>query len=317
MEQSALDFLSNQPVAGRLLADLLAKGAMPPGEAARVGVAIGNALAVIHAHGAVHGALSPYTIVLGEAGASILKPPESLDARARAYRAPEQVRGERPDPRSDIFSFGAVLYEMAAGVPAFQGEAAALDHAILNDQPAPLVSPGEGDPLGAALDAVIAGCMAKDPAGRRQRIRSTVLELRLALTGSRSPARSGSADRRRLASSPPPETAAPSAEVAGSEDRAGARPSLVEAPPALAPPAKPKPRQAVLAGGQAQRRLLLRAGDLLRRRARRAKISRQSAAGVVEFIPDLRDDSLDRRAQKLRAGTPPPDESAQRPISNS
>ncbi|HUA59169.1 MAG TPA: hypothetical protein VML19_10470, partial [Verrucomicrobiae bacterium] len=92
-------------------------------------------------------------------------------------RSPEQVRGETPDWRSDIFSFGTLLYEMVTGRRAFTGEGAALDRAILEKPPAALMGKS---PIHAAMEGVIAGCIEKDPARRRQRVQNAVIELRLA-----------------------------------------------------------------------------------------------------------------------------------------
>ena len=61
----------------------------------------------------------------------MLQPLPESDDRAAPYRSPEQVRGEAPDWRSDVFAYGALLYEMAAGRRAFPGEGAELNDAIL------------------------------------------------------------------------------------------------------------------------------------------------------------------------------------------
>jgi len=261
VEKSAVDFLSNQPVEGELLAERLARGLMSRDEVLRDAIAIGNALAQVHASGFVHGSLSPHSIVLGDSGAIILRPAGAFDTRA--YRAPEQVLGNRPDERSDIFSFGAVLYEMAAGMPPFQGEGTALDDAILHDEPGPLGRPDEAeDPVRPALAAAIVGCIAKNPGQRRQRVKSTVLELRLAAAGSRVPAGKGLVERRRR---PEPHGA-----------DAGAHQTHVNVPPAAAiagetqaPMARPPRaaywdlRQTVRSTADFRRRLPWRAGAAL------------------------------------------------------
>lgn len=196
MEKSAIDFLSNQPVEGELLAERLARGLMSHDEILRDAIAIGNALAQVHASGAVHGSLSPYAVLVGEAGAAILRAPGACDARA--YRAPEQVLGRRTDERSDIFSFGAMLYEMAAGTPPFRGEGTALDDAILHDEPRPLGRQDDAaNPVWEALEAAIVGSIAKNPGQRRQRVKNIVLDLRLAAAGSRAPAGKRLVERRR------------------------------------------------------------------------------------------------------------------------
>ena len=84
-----------------------------------------------------------------------------------AYMSPEQVRGETLDARSDLFSFGLVLYEMATGCQAFQGETAAVVHdAILNRSPAPVRQLNPAIPL--KLDAVISKALEKDRHRRYQ-----------------------------------------------------------------------------------------------------------------------------------------------------
>ena len=82
-----------------------------------------------------------------------------------AYMSPEQVRGQPVDRRSDIFSFGALLYEMLTGRKAFQGDTAAETMArILRDEPEPLeqVMPY----VSAPVRAIVERCLAKEPSGR-------------------------------------------------------------------------------------------------------------------------------------------------------
>ena len=110
-----LDFLDRQPVEGQLLAERLAFGALSSEEALQYAVEIGAALNKAHARGMVHGCLAPCHICLTANGAVVLAPPLHPGADTAPYRAPEQVRGDQPDSRSDVFAFGAILYEMAAG----------------------------------------------------------------------------------------------------------------------------------------------------------------------------------------------------------
>jgi len=256
VEKSAVDFLSNQPVEGELLAERLARGPMSQDEVLRDAIAIGNALAQVHATGTVHGSLSPHAILLGDGGAIILRAPDGFDARA--YRAPEQVLGRRPDARSDIFSFGAVLYEMAAGTPPFQGEGTALDAAILHDEPGPLGRPDEAaDPAWLALAAAIVGCIAKDPGQRRQRVKSTVLELRLATAGGRTPAGKGQVERRRR---PPHGTEAGPHQTRANAPPAAAIASETQVPIPRPPRAVYWDRRTVRSTADSRRRLLWRAG---------------------------------------------------------
>src|ERR1019366_3180556 len=124
----------------------------------------------------IHGRLSPHAILLTSAGARGFEP-VSADARAAAYCSPEQVAGAAPDGRSDIFAYGAILYEMASGRRAFAGSGAELEAAIAERPPAPLMAKS---PVLAAMEGVVAGCLEKDPARRRQRIQNAVIELKLA-----------------------------------------------------------------------------------------------------------------------------------------
>jgi len=172
-----LEFFSSESAGGESLADRLAKGGLTPEEALRYAIDIGMALNRAHAGGAIHGKLSPHAILLTGSGARIIRPMEGTDLDALPYRAPEQVRGGAPDWRSDIFAFGALLYEMASGRRAFPGEGAALDRAILERPPAALMGQS---PILAAMEGVVAGCIETDPARRRQRVQNAVIELKLA-----------------------------------------------------------------------------------------------------------------------------------------
>src|SRR5439155_12306157 len=93
------------------------------------------------------------------------------------YMAPEQLEGQEADARSDIFSFGALLYEMATGRKAFAGKTqASLIGAILKDQPPPVSTVQPLSPP--ALDRVIARCLAKDPDDRWHSAHALASELK-------------------------------------------------------------------------------------------------------------------------------------------
>ena len=101
------------------------------------------------------------------------------------YMAPEQLEGKEADARSDIFSFGAVLYEMAAGTKAFSGASqASLISAILRDEPQPISQVQRTSPP--ALDRVVRTCLAKDPEERWQSAGDLKRELRWLADGSQS-----------------------------------------------------------------------------------------------------------------------------------
>jgi len=171
-----LEFLSSSPAQGELLADRLARGGLAPEEALQCAIDIGAALNRAHSRGEIHGSLSPHAILLTGAGARVFAPVKA-DERAAAYRSPEQVAGAAPDWRSDIFAYGAILYEMAGGRRAFPGSGAELKAAIAEKPAAPLMAK---TPVLAAMEGVVAGCLEKDPARRRQRIQNAVIELKLA-----------------------------------------------------------------------------------------------------------------------------------------
>jgi hypothetical protein len=175
-DHSEVGFTSSESMEGELLAERLARDPLAPDEAMRYAIEIGTALNRAHSLGVVHGALSPYSVRIASTGALVLQPLPEYDERAAPYRSPEQVRGEAPDWRSDVFAYGALLYEMASGRRAFQGQGAELNDAILEQPPAGLTAKSA---VYAAMEGVIAGCLEKDPSLRRQRIQNAVIELKL------------------------------------------------------------------------------------------------------------------------------------------
>jgi Tol biopolymer transport system component len=174
---SEVGFAGDELVGGELLAERLAQGPLQPEEALRYAIEIGAALNRAHSLGLVHGQLSPYSVRITSTGARVLQPLRELDERAAPYRSPEQVRGGAPDWRSDVFAYGALLYEMVGGRRAFLGEGAELNDTILDRPPALLRAKS---PIHVAMEGVIAGCLEKDPSCRRQRIQNVVIELKLA-----------------------------------------------------------------------------------------------------------------------------------------
>jgi Tol biopolymer transport system component len=175
--QNEVGLTGDEPAGGELLAERLARGPLAPEEALRYAIEIGAALNRAHLRGMVHGGLSPYSVLLANTGARVLQPLPEYDERAAPYRSPEQVRGEAPDWRSDVFAYGALLYEMASGRRAFPGEGAELNDAIVEQPAAGLMAKS---PIHGAMEGVIAGCLEKDPSRRRQRIQNAVIELKLA-----------------------------------------------------------------------------------------------------------------------------------------
>ncbi|MEO8596364.1 MAG: protein kinase [Candidatus Solibacter sp.] len=228
MGDTRLDFLTKEAVAGELLSERLGRGPVSPEQAVRLGIELGAALQKIHSRGLIHGGLTPLSIALTEAGVRILQPGPSPVDRA-PYRAPEQLRGEESDVLGDVFAYGAVLYEIVTGKRAFPGTGHELNEAILKR----ILPMPEGLPP--ALEEVIAGCTAKDPAQRRQRVQNAVIELKLA---GHSAARTSDAPRR--ASMRPAPSVAPPAAVDHPAPAYEAEDALYAPPPGpLSAPKRP------------------------------------------------------------------------------
>ncbi len=228
-----LDFLDKRPVEGQLLSDRLAEGPLSAEEALQYAIEIGACLNKAHSKGMIHGALSPYSVSLTANGAVVLGPPLHPDSRSAAYRAPEQVRGEAADSRCDVFAFGALLYEMVIGTPAFHGDGQELNRSILQD-PSPTLT--LRSPIYDAMASVIAGCLEKNPASRRQRIQNAVIELRFASKASGRAAPSPRPASRPVPPPPPTPAAAPIAPPPpASEPAPPAEPMPLPIPPASTP----------------------------------------------------------------------------------
>jgi eukaryotic-like serine/threonine-protein kinase len=152
------------------LALRIGQGRIPVPEALRYGMILAEALRKVHDAGQAHGAVSPGSIAITRTGLELLPALGSV-GEITPYTAPEVVEGRPADSRSDIFSFGTILYEMLTGHPAFTGAGAALAAALTTASPAPSGSP--------AVDRLVASCIAKDPAARWQRMQKLLLELKL------------------------------------------------------------------------------------------------------------------------------------------
>ena len=138
----------------------------------RYALNIGSALQRIHADGRCHGALTPELIQVSESGARLLPATPGALKDLTPYTAPEIIQGEPADARTDIFAFGAVLYDMASG-----------RHAFLANSPEKLkkeIMAKGFSPIGhEGLDQVVKRCLAKDPAARWQRVQQVQMELKL------------------------------------------------------------------------------------------------------------------------------------------
>jgi len=186
----SLSYLVMELCEGETLADRLTKGPLPIDQLLRYGIEIADALERAHRSGITHRDLKPGNVMLTKSGTKLLdfglaKANASLRVESdRAtelkpitqegtligtfqYMAPEQLEGAEADHRSDIFAFGALLYEMATGRRAFDGKSrTSVIAAILEREPEPI---SEIAPLApAALERVIRTCLAKDPDERWQ-----------------------------------------------------------------------------------------------------------------------------------------------------
>jgi hypothetical protein len=126
----------------------------------------------MHQEGAVCGCLDPDHIVWSKNGVKLV---QNGAGGLTPYLSPEQVRGETADPRSDIFAFGAIVYELLSGRKAFPvRDPEELKKEILDRSPAPLVGVPE------EISALLSRCLEKRPEDRWQRMNSVVIELKLA-----------------------------------------------------------------------------------------------------------------------------------------
>jgi eukaryotic-like serine/threonine-protein kinase len=222
--QDGTDYLVMELLQGETLAERLRKGAMPLNGILKIGIAIAEALAVAHRQGIVHRDLKPGNIMLTPGGAKLMdfglaKPlglqnsgagsgsvpaftavatlsgPSPLSPLTTAgsiigtiqYMSPEQIEGKEADARSDIFAFGSVLYEMAAGKRPFEGKSQiSLASSILEKDPEPISALKPLIP--AAFEHVVATCLQKNPDDRFQNAHDVKLELQWIATDRQAPA---------------------------------------------------------------------------------------------------------------------------------
>ncbi len=186
-----VDFMVMECLPGTTLDALISRNGMAVHEVLRVAIPIADALAAAHEHGIVHSDLKPANVIVsrqghvkvldfglarfvadgkGDEGPRTVTMPDGdqqVTAGTPPYMSPEQASGRELDARSDIFSFGAVLYEMTTGRRAFGRESLAETlAAVLKDDPRPPheLTPGLPD----SLEGIILRCLKKDPARRFQ-----------------------------------------------------------------------------------------------------------------------------------------------------
>jgi len=161
------------------LAQRLAQGRIPAPDAQRYAMILAEALRRMHEAGQVHGGVSPAAIMLTGSGLALGAAPDAKGT-ITPYTAPELLQGQPADARSDLFAFGAVVYEMFSGRRAFEGDSpAALSAAIETHTP-----PSCGMP---AVDRLIRNCLAKDPGTRWHRMHKVLMALKLQAVSARRP----------------------------------------------------------------------------------------------------------------------------------
>src|SRR5579859_2194031 len=207
-QQDGTDFLVMELLEGETLAKRLEKGPLATAELLRVAIEIADALDKAHRQGILHRDLKPSNIMLMKTGAKLMdfglakasdaagapmlsSLTQSLNPTGKTtpvtaegtivgtfqYMAPEQLEGKEADARSDIFSFGAVLYEMATARKAFEGKTtASVIATILKDNPPPITTLQPLAPP--AVEQLIKTCLAKDPEDRRQTMHDVLLDLK-------------------------------------------------------------------------------------------------------------------------------------------
>jgi eukaryotic-like serine/threonine-protein kinase len=202
--ENGLSYVVFELLEGETLGRRLRRGAVPVRQAVDYGIQLCRGLAAAHDQGIVHRDLKPDNLFLTAAGpvkildfglAKLTDPPKDAGATAQkdrtttdpglaigtiGYMSPEQVRGRPVDARSDIFSVGAILYEMLEGRGAFAAETPVDSlSAILSRDPPEIRSGSEAVPP--ALDRVVRRCLHKDPRERFQSVRDLAFGLEMAV----------------------------------------------------------------------------------------------------------------------------------------
>jgi Tol biopolymer transport system component len=191
-EEEGVHFMSMELVRGSTLGALIPKGGLPADRFLDLATTLADAVSAAHQQGITHRDLKPENVMIsGEGRLKVLDfglarmaeaggggaPATQLPTTAKteegkvmgtvAYMSPEQAEGKPVDPRSDVFSLGVVLYEMATGQRPFTGgSTASIISSILRDSPPPPSEVNGMQPRG--LDRIVRRCLAKDPSRRYQ-----------------------------------------------------------------------------------------------------------------------------------------------------
>ena len=196
-------FMVMEYVAGKTLLELIPRGGLPVPQVVQYAAQMAEALGVAHAAGIIHRDLKPANVMVAGSGlvklldfglaklldrtpiddtaktATRIEAPLTVEGSMMGtvnYMSPEQAEGKKLDARSDIFSFGAVLYEMVTGQCAFQGNSAISTlSAVLRDDIQPIVELAPDVPF--ELESVVQTCLRKDPEQRFQSMREIQVAL--------------------------------------------------------------------------------------------------------------------------------------------
>ncbi len=197
--QVGVDFMVMEYVAGRTLDKLISSDGLATDQALNYAIQIAEALARAHTSGIVHRDLKPANIMVDDSGlvkvldfglAKLAGPASAksdevmtmattpgMIVGTTAYMSPEQAEGKAIDARSDVFSFGSVLYEMLTGKRAFEGQSSAtLLSAVMRDDPRPLQEIKRDIPT--EVRQIVVHCLKKDPAARYASGAELALELK-------------------------------------------------------------------------------------------------------------------------------------------
>ena len=183
-----MPYLVSELLEGKTLTEVLRRGPLPLRKAIDYGIQVAHGLAAAHGKGVVHRDLKPDNLFVTKDGrikildfglAKLTLPKDAPSDLARTitlpgvamgtigYMSPEQVRGQVTDHRTDIFAFGAILYEMVMGQTTFQKPTEAdTISAILNEEPKPISQLSPDTPM--ALERIVHRCLEKDPNRRFQ-----------------------------------------------------------------------------------------------------------------------------------------------------
>ena len=191
------NYLVMEFIEGETLAARIKRGALPSGETLKIAIAVASALGAAHSKGIIHRDLKPGNIMLTSNGAKLLDfglaKHQQTDAVSETtttspitsgshvvgtllYMSPEQLQGKAADARSDIFAFGAVLYEMLTGKRAFDRKSSAdIIIAVAREEPTPLRELVKNVPED--LKRIVKRCMRKQPEDRYDSIAEVEREL--------------------------------------------------------------------------------------------------------------------------------------------